>query len=115
LFAFFRNQLHTSFGIATTIFIQLGTTKNNANLFVYQITNFFKQSRKKSLSLHGKLLNILVTPKPIQLGEKKEEVASLDKTFCFIVKNTLTNNLVSYSLLQSLPILQANWCFPTHG
>jgi hypothetical protein len=63
--------LHTSFGIATTILIQLGTTKNNATFFVYQITNFFKQSRKKSLPLHGKLLNILVTPKLAQLGKKE--------------------------------------------
>jgi hypothetical protein len=109
--------LHTSFGIATTILIQLGTTKKNANFFVYQITNFFKQSRIKSLPLHGNLLNILVTPKPVQLGKKKRKLQALTKLFVLLLKTPYLTTwlLISYSLLQLLPILQANRGSPTHG
>jgi len=77
--------LHISFGIATTIIIQLGTTKKNVKKIVYQIINFFGKNRFFFLPLHGKLLNILMTPKPIQLG-KTRKLQALTKLFVLSLK-----------------------------
>jgi hypothetical protein len=108
--------LHISFGIATTILIQLGTTKNNVKKNIYQITNFFGQNIIYFFAFAWKTFK---HPSDTQTysTRKKRKLQALTKLFVLLLKTfqPTTWLLISYSLLQLLPILQADWGSPTHG